>query len=158
MDFDFNIDLGFDEETQQKEPEPETEERHISVSHRLGSRHITRKVASEKALEEQLPWHFNEGDCFHCFSFGDVDSFTFLRMVMRQQPLKYVAISTWCMAGEDIKELRSWYFRGMVERVDFSSVRFSVDHTRRFTRKQKNLLTNAAAGFVYLKTTARLWS
>ena len=66
-----------------------------------------------------MPWHFQEGDCYHCFSFGDVDSFTFFKMVLRQQPIKYAAISTWCMAGEDVTDLRRWHERGMVGRVDF---------------------------------------
>lgn len=48
----------------------------IRVSHRWGHRHLTRKASSEAALSAQLDWHFREGDCYHCFSFGDVDSLT----------------------------------------------------------------------------------
>ena len=109
------------------DPEPEAakktpppEQGGIKVSHRMGARQLWRKAASEKALEDAMPsWHFREGDCYHCFSFGDVDSFSFFKMVLRQQPIKYAAISTWCMAGEDVTDLRKWHEKGLVGRVDF---------------------------------------
>lgn len=125
MDF---LDLDFDTDWEPEKPEPPkkkkkepapNEDKSVNVTHRMGARNIARKVASEQALENAMPWHFNEGDCFHCFSFGDVDSFTFLKMVMRQQRIKYLALSTWCMAGEDVKELETWHKRHMIDRVDF---------------------------------------
>lgn len=86
---------------------------------RKGRRHLSRKVTSEKSLENSIPWHFEEGDCFHCFSFGDVDALTYFKMVLRQQHIKYVALSTWCMAGEDVNDLRAWHRQGLLDRVDF---------------------------------------
>ena len=71
----------------------------IRISHRYGHRHLSRKAASEEALSRQLDWYFREGDCYHCFSFGDVDSLTFFKHVLRQQRVLYLALSTWCMAG-----------------------------------------------------------
>ena len=91
----------------------------IRVSHRYGHRHLSRKAASEEALSRQLDWYFREGDCYHCFSFGDVDSLTFFKHVLRQQRVLYLALSTWCMAGEDVDDLREWHRRGMLGRVDF---------------------------------------
>lgn len=91
----------------------------IKVAHRFGARHLVRKAASEKALENSLDWHFKEGDCYHCFSFGDVDSFSFFKHVLKQEKIKYAAISTWCMAGEDVKDAMEWYRRGMIGRMDF---------------------------------------
>lgn len=35
------------------------------VSHRGGKRQLTRKAASEAALEKALDWHFQPGDCYH---------------------------------------------------------------------------------------------
>lgn len=87
--------------------------------HRYGHRHLTRKAASEDALSKALDWHFAEGDCYHCFSFGDVDSLTFFKHVLRQQRVHYLGLSTWCMAGEDVDDLREWHRRGMLGRVDF---------------------------------------
>ena len=91
----------------------------IRVTHRYGHRHLTRKAASEDALSRQLDWYFHPGDCYHCFSFGDVDSLTFFKHVLRQQRVEYLALSTWCMAGEDVDDLAEWHRRGMLGRVDF---------------------------------------
>lgn len=91
----------------------------IRVTHRYGHRHISRKASSEEALSKALDWYFSDGDCYHCFSFGDVDSLTFFKHVLRQQRVYYLALSTWCMAGEDVDDLREWHRRGMLGRVDF---------------------------------------
>lgn len=91
----------------------------IKISHRYGHRQLSRKATSEEALSRALDWHFREGDCYHCFSWGDVDSLTFFKHVLRQQPVLYLALSTWCMAGEDVDDLREWHRRGMLGRVDF---------------------------------------
>ena len=108
--FDLGAALGIQEpEAPTPAPGPAPEQGGIKVSHRMGARQLWRKAASEKALEEAINWHFQEGDCYHCFSFGDVDSFSFFKMVLRQQHIKYAAISTWCMAGEDVKDLRKWH-------------------------------------------------
>lgn len=117
--FDLGAALGVPEE--QKKPEPKTnpDQGPIRVSHRMGARQLWRKAASEKALEEAMDWHWKEGDSYHCFSFGDVDSFSFFKMALRQQPIRYAAISTWCMAGEDVLDMRKWHERGLLGRVDF---------------------------------------
>jgi len=83
-DFDlqgFDFDLSFDDEL--KEPDKTEPKGEIKVSHSMGTRQLWRKAASEKALEAAIDWHWQEGDCYHCFSFGDVDSFTFFKMVLR---------------------------------------------------------------------------
>lgn len=77
------------------------------------------KLLSESALDDALDWHLEEGVAYHCISFGDVDSLTYLRHVLRQDKLEYVMISTWCMAMEDAEEIAKWVERGMIGRVDF---------------------------------------
>lgn len=120
---DFNLDLGQlgignDEPEEEKKQEEEKPERHVEIKHRRGHRHLSRKVTSENALMNFMRWHYERGDCFHCFSFGDVDSLSYFKHILRQQPVYYLAISTWCMAGEDVKDLRDWHRRGMLGRVD----------------------------------------
>ena len=83
------------------------------------NRHAMRRVHSELALEKELPWHFEQGVSYHCISFGDVDSLTYMRVIVKQQRIKYALLSTWCMASEDIAEIRSWIERGYIGRVDF---------------------------------------
>lgn len=105
--------------TPEPEEEPEEEKRSIHGTHRFGHRHLSRKASSEAALEKAIDWHFKEGDCYHCFSWGDVDSLSYFKHVLKQQRVLYLALSTWCMAGEDIQSLREWHRRGMLGRVDF---------------------------------------
>lgn len=78
-----------------------------------------RRVLSEIKLEKELPWHFEKGVCYHCISFGDVDSLTYMRVIVKQQHIKYALLSTWCMAMEDCKEIRDWVERGYIDRIDF---------------------------------------
>lgn len=81
--------------------------------------HQARRINSELALEQSLPWHFEKGVTYHCVSFGDVDSLTYLRVIVKQQHVRYAIISTWCMAAEDIKEVDSWLDAGYIDRIDF---------------------------------------
>ena len=85
---------------------------------RAKERHFERRVKSELALEQSLPWHLENGASYHCLSFGDVDSLTYLRTIVKQQPLEYVLISTWCLAMTDAEELKKWLDAGYIKRVD----------------------------------------
>lgn len=114
MAFDFPVFTWGDT----TDTEPEAPAQSVKVRHRWGHRHLARKLTSEAALADALDWHFEEGDCYHCFSFGDVDALTYVRHIARQQQILYLAIHTWCMAGEDVEELRTWHRRGDLGRVD----------------------------------------
>lgn len=81
--------------------------------------HQARRISSELALEQSLPWHFERGVSYHCISFGDVDSLTYLRVIVKQQRIHYALLSTWCMAQEDIDEIGRWLQAGYIKRIDF---------------------------------------
>ena len=83
------------------------------------NQHAKRRVLSELALEKELPWHFEPNVSYHCISFGDVDALTYMRVIVKQQKIRYALLSTWCMASEDISEIRSWLERGYIGRCDF---------------------------------------
>lgn len=87
--------------------------------HRTDGRYMARRIKSELNLEESLPWHFEPGAAYHCFSFGDVDSLTFLRTIVKQQRVEYAMLSTWCMAATDANEIRNWLRNGDLGRIDF---------------------------------------
>lgn len=101
-----------------KPDEKEIPDKSVSVK-RTENEHAMRRVLSELALEKELPWHFERGVSYHCLSWGDVDALTYMRVVVKQQPLKYALISSWCIASEDIAEVRSWLERGYIRRVDW---------------------------------------
>ena len=81
-------------------------------------RHQMRRATSEKALEEALDWNWEPGAAYHVISGGDIDALSFLKMALRQQPLDYLAFSTWCMAVADIAELERYMALGRIGRVD----------------------------------------
>ena len=119
MNINDEVDLGdifggLELETDEKKPA----ERSVSVK-RTKERHFERRIKSELALECSLPWHFEPGASYHCISMGDVDSLTYLRVIVKQQRLKYLILSTWCMAITDAEEIKKWLDNGYVERVDF---------------------------------------
>lgn len=121
--FDLGAALGVQPDTAPPPEKPKTVQGKtgdIKVSHRMSRRPLDRKVRSEKALEDVIHrWSFKEGDCYHCFTFGDVDFITFAKFIIRQQYVPYIAISSWVISGEDILDLQSWRRRGLIGRVDF---------------------------------------
>lgn len=82
-------------------------------------RYFERRIKSELALEDAMPWHFEKGAAYHCFSFGDVDALTYLRAIIKQQRVEYALLSTWCMAVTDVEEIAKWIERGDLGRIDF---------------------------------------
>lgn len=106
------LDLGGEEES-------EEEGKKSVKAKRTTERHFERRIKSELALEKELPWHFEKGASYHCISFGDVDALTYLRVIVKQQRIRYVLLSTWCMAVTDAEEIRKWLDAGYIERVDF---------------------------------------
>ena len=77
------------------------------------------RVMSEANLDDALDWHMEPGTAYHVISYGDVDSLTFLRHVVKQQRLRYAMLATWCMATSDAREMLEWIRRGDVGRMDF---------------------------------------
>lgn len=99
---------------------PEDPNKGRSVSCRQTSgRYVERRIKSELALEESLPWHFDKGTAYHCFSFGDVDALTYLRVIIKQQRVEYALLSTWCMAATDVDEITKWIRHGDLGWIDF---------------------------------------
>ena len=102
--------------------EPKPEELNVDKSVQVKAtvnKHKMRRVLSELALESELVWHFEQGVSYHVISFGDVDALTYLRCIVKQQRIKYVLISTWVCASEDISEIRSWLEKGYIGRCDW---------------------------------------
>lgn len=113
-------DLGFDfsGDLMGSEARKQTKGERGIVSHRGGERHFERKATSDLALSQALGWHFEEGDCYHCFSFGDVDMVSYLKHVMRQEHVSYLACATWVVSGTDVRDFMEWNRLGYIDRID----------------------------------------
>ncbi len=129
-DFAFNDGAGgtaYELEAAQEQKKPEDDMTPLQLQElnnsvkvkKTISRQKMRRVLSEVNLEKALPWHFEEGAAYHCVSWGDVDSLTYFRAVVKQQHVRYAFISTWCMAMEDIREIEAWLRAGYIDRIDF---------------------------------------
>jgi len=49
---------------------------------------------------------------------GDVDSLSFLQLVLRQQELDYCLFSTWCMSGQDVLQIEEWLKTEKIKKLD----------------------------------------
>lgn len=123
MDFDFNFlnsnakdkitppqDTGTDEK---KSHRRKTECKELSL------RYEHRRAFSEvKMLEAMRYVQLREGVSYNFITAGDVDSLSYLKVVLNQHNLDYLLFSTWCMAAEDILQITQWYDEGRIKKLD----------------------------------------
>jgi hypothetical protein len=85
----------------------------------LSQRYEYRRAFSEvKMLEAMKYKRLERGVTYNFITAGDVDSLSYLKVVLNQCRLDFVLCSTWCMAAEDILQLQQWYEGGMIRRLD----------------------------------------
>lgn len=75
---------------------------------------------SEVALIDCLGFDkFKEGHSYNFITGGDVDALSYLKLVLRHQPILHHCIATtWCMAAEDILQIQQWVDAGKIKRLD----------------------------------------
>lgn len=85
----------------------------------LSTKYLYRRAFSEMSLLDACDkFDFKERASYHFITGGDVDSLSFLKTILRQQPLDYCLFSTWCMAAEDILQLDKWLQSGQIKKMD----------------------------------------
>lgn len=101
-------------------PDPATNEKKSRRAQCLkrSNSNIYRRAFSETQLLDILPLDMKDGESYHCITAGDVDALSYLKIILRQQPLDYCMFSTWCMAAEDIFQFRDWLEDGTIKKVD----------------------------------------
>ena len=123
----------------------------------ITSQHALRRVASEIALEQELPWHWEQGVSYHCISAGDVDSLTYFRAAVKQQKIRYALLATWSMSAEDIRELRHYVKRGYIGRLDVYVGEMFLSAGRRQEHNELVKLCREAGGrLVIFRTHAKV--
>lgn len=126
--FDFG---GFGQQSQEPAPAPEVDERTADAveakrAHRrtkecteLSQRYEYRRAFSEVRLLEAMKYvPLQDGCTYNFITAGDVDSLSFLKVVLNQHDLDYMLCSTWCMAAEDILQIQQWWEAGRIKRFD----------------------------------------
>lgn len=85
----------------------------------LSQRYEYRRAFSEVSLLEAMEHEpLREGHTYSFITGGDVDALSFLKVCMNGRSLDHVLFSTWCMAAEDILQIREWHEAGRIARVD----------------------------------------
>lgn len=119
FDFGFNFDFSGEKPKEEEKEEKQEQKSYIRTFSERGKKIFDKKrFMSEQAMLEALDWHFEPGGEYHCISGGDVDSLSYLKHVIRQQPLEYLLISTWCIGISDVAEIKEWIKKGLVKRFD----------------------------------------
>jgi hypothetical protein len=102
-----------------KEPKEEKpEKQHRSTCLKRNDKSIYRRAFSETQLLDLVTEKFEDGESYHFITGGDVDSLSYLKIVLRQQNLDYCLLSTWCMASEDVYQIQDWLESGKIKKID----------------------------------------
>ena len=121
-DIVFNMDGGVQPEHLNDEKLPSQKDQRPSQkrSTNITRRHQNtyRRAFSETQLLDICDLPFQEGDSYHFITGGDVDGLSYLKIVLRQQDLDYCLFSTWCMASEDVHQIKDWLESGKIKKMD----------------------------------------
>ena len=107
-----------DVEQEEVDPKGKPTKRRTTECIELSTNYLYRRAFSETQLLDVLPKEFKDGYSYNCITAGDVDSLSYLKVVLRQQNLDYCLFSTWCMAAEDILQFRQWVEAGRIKKLD----------------------------------------
>lgn len=98
---------------------PKRTHRRTTQCYDLSTKYLYRRAFSEISLLDACgAFEFQEGHAYHFITGGDVDSLSYLKAILHQQPLTYCLFSTWCMAAEDILQFEEWLQAGRIEHLD----------------------------------------
>jgi len=83
-------------------------------------RYLYRRAYSETSLLDAMGIEkLKEGDYWHFITAGDVDSLSYVKVMLRHQNIEHLIVSTWCMAAEDILQFDEWIEQGKIKKIDF---------------------------------------
>lgn len=85
----------------------------------LSKRFEYRRAFSEVKMLEAMEYvKLEKGTVYNFITAGDVDSLSYLKIVLNQHALDYMLLSTWCMAAEDILQIQQWHEAGKIKKFD----------------------------------------
>jgi len=114
-------------------------------------KHVHRRAFSESQLWDVTPRNFEKGKSYYYMTAGDVDAMSYVKLIIRQQPLDYLLISTWTIACEDIQQVREWIEDGRVKTVDFFVSELYPKNYRQEWRALKQLTAECGGRAVFFK-------
>lgn len=109
--------IKINKETDESDSEKKTHRRSTEC-YELSTNFLYRRAYSETQLLDVTTNEFKDGHSYNFITGGDVDSLSFLKIVLRKQNLDYLLFSTWCMAAEDILQFDEWITNGKINKLD----------------------------------------
>ena len=99
------------------------------------NKNLYRKAYSEVQLLDLVGCNFQDGESWHVISGGDIDSLSYLSLILRAQPLDYCLLSTWCMAMDDVQKIAEWLQTGKIKKLDcYVGEIFPGSYSREYNR------------------------
>lgn len=95
--------------------------RRQSACYELSTKYLYRRAFSEAAMLDACSppqFELKEGYSYNFITAGDIDSLSYLKVVLLHQHLSHCLCSTWCMAAEDILQLFQWHDEGKIGVLD----------------------------------------
>lgn len=114
-----NIDWSEKAKDDIKKEKVKRDHHYAAISYQHSTKHLYRRAYSELTLLDLMnDCDFNNDDCYHFITAGNIDSLSFLKIILRKQNLDYCLFSTWCMAPEDILQFDEWLKQGKIKKLD----------------------------------------
>jgi hypothetical protein len=105
--------------TEEQKAQDTTSRRRTTEVYELSDKYLYRRAFGEdKLLEAMGVDEFRQGHSYHIITGGNVDSLSFLKVILLHQNIKFMMMSTWCMAAEDVEQLKEWFKAGKIECLD----------------------------------------
>ncbi len=126
MAFDFKFNFN-KEQTAEADAPAQTADtgkkrshRRVSACEGLSLKYLYQRAWSEVNLLEAMRYKpLDKGLAYHFITGGDVDSLSFLKVVLNQiRTLDHLIMSTWVCSAEDALQIREWYEAGRIRHID----------------------------------------
>ena len=115
--FDFDIDFKLESSQAIKEDDKTLKAKKVKCFKRRTIEKY-RRAFSETQLLDVINEPFEKGWSYNFLTAGDVDGLSYAKVILRQQNIDYMLMSTWVMATEDVCQIEDWYKEGKIKRLD----------------------------------------
>jgi len=103
LDLDLDLDLNIDPDQALQS------DKQLHVYKGTSALKIRKASSENKLLDAFKNEDFNDKSYFSILSQGDVDFLSFLKLMISRQKIEYCLLSTWCMAMNDVQQIKKWF-------------------------------------------------
>lgn len=137
---------------------PKKTRRRASCLKQRNIKTIYRRAFSESSLMDVVGNDFRNGEVYNCITAGDVDALSYLKIILRQQEVEYVLISTWVMANDDILQLEEWLKTGKIKKCDIYVGEIFSNSYKAEYRELKRIITPDIGRIAIFKNHSKIFA